>query len=285
MAYNTSEKEFLAKDGTKIFYRSFLPKDSATKRAIVVQHGFGEHSGRYKNLVNALEGTGFSIYALDSRGHGKSPGKRGAIDHFHLFLDDLDSLIEIAKKESGKEQVILLGHSMGSNIVASYLEEGTNQKKLKAAVLSAIPFRVKKDLMMEVKGFAGSVLAKLTPNLTIPAGLDANGLSHDTNVVEAYIKDPLVHGMISCYLGDLLLNLEEPILANAEKIHLPIYFFHGKLDAIADYTASEDMFAKVSSKDKTIKVYDGLFHETMNEKEPAKTQVLNDLKQWLLKQI
>ncbi|TGL77139.1 alpha/beta hydrolase [Leptospira yasudae] len=280
-SYNLQDDTFVGSGGAKIFYRTYQPKEGRKgNRVLVVQHGIGEHSGRYEFLVEALAGTGTAFYLIDSRGHGRSEGKRGAVDSFSDFLSDLDKLIAIAKEKEKVSKVTLLGHSMGAAIVTFYAEEGTNQGNLSGLIVSALPIKVKLDLVMKVKKGIAPFMADILPNLTLPTGLNVNHLSHDKAVVEAYVKDPLVHGMASAYLGNMLLNSEEPILANAGKIKLPIYVFHGKEDYIADSTGSEAFFEVVGSQDKSLKIYEGLYHETMNERIEDRTKVLNDLKKW-----
>ncbi|EMO00151.1 putative lysophospholipase [Leptospira interrogans serovar Pomona str. UT364] len=280
-SYNLKDDTFAGSGGSKIFYRTYQPKEGRKgNRVIVVQHGIGEHSGRYEFLVEALSGTGTAFYLIDSQGHGRSEGKRGAIDSFSDFLFDLDQLISIAKEKEKVPKVTLLGHSMGAAISTFYAEEGTNQGNLNALMISALPIRVKTDLVMKVKKGIAPLMSDLLPNLTLPTGLNIHFLSHDKSVVEAYRKDPLVHGMASAYLGNMLLNSEEPILANAGKIKIPIYIFHGKEDQIADYTGSEAFFEVVGSADKSMKIYEGLYHETMNERIEDRTKVLTDLKKW-----
>ncbi|TGK33372.1 alpha/beta hydrolase [Leptospira gomenensis] len=280
-SYNLQDDTFAGGGGSKIFYRSYQPKEGRKgNRVLVVQHGIGEHGGRYEFLVEALAGTGTALYMIDSRGHGRSEGKRGVVDSFSDFLSDLDQLISIAAEKEKVSKVNLLGHSMGAAIVTLYAEEGTNQGNLNSLVVSALPIRVRLDLVMKIKKGIAPLMADLLPNLTLPTGLDINALSHDRAVVEAYKNDPLVHGMASAYLGNMLLNSEEPILGNAGKIKIPIYIFHGKEDSIADYTGSEAFFAVVGSQDKSLKIYDHLFHETMNERLEDRTKVLSDLKKW-----
>lgn len=275
------QQEFRAKDGTKIFYRKYVPSSPKKNRVLVIQHGIGEHSGRYENVVNALRGTGFSIYAIDSRGHGRSEGKRGHVGNFSDYLTDLNELVQIACNENSIPQVFLLGHSLGAVISALYAETEGNQNKLQGLVLSGIGMRVRLNLSMKIKKAMAGVLASLIPSFTMPTGLDLNMLSHDPETIRLYKEDPLVHGMISTYMGNMLLNVEKPIMENASEIRVPTFIFHGKDDQIADYTGSWDLYQKISSTDKKIEIYDHLYHETMNELEADREVVLSNLRKWL----
>jgi acylglycerol lipase len=279
-AYTREESTFQNDDGSKIYYQAFRPK-SGSKKVLVVHHGFGEHGGRYLNLVEALANKGYAIYLLDARGHGRSDGRRGVVNHVSDFFADLKKLIEIAKQKEGVKKVTLMGHSMGAVIAFLFTGADNNQDDLDALITSGIAIKVQTDLVMELKKGVGGFLAKVLPTLTIPAGLDVNMLSHDKSVVEAYTNDPLVHGNISAYLGDFLLNCYELALNTAGRIRVPIYMFHGKEDKIATPAGTVDAFERVASADKTIKLFDGLYHETMNELPKERAIVLNELVAWI----
>lgn len=281
-SYSRTESTFLNKDGGKIYYQVYKPKSGA-KKVLVVHHGFGEHGGRYNNLLEAMATEPYTIYLIDARGHGKSDGRRGVVSHYTDFFADLKELIKIAKQTEGVSKVTLLGHSMGAAITFLYTATDNNQSDLEAYISSALPIKVKTDFVMDVKKSAGGFLAKVLPTLTIPAGLDVNMISHDKDVVKAYVADPLVHGNISTYLGDFLLNCYKLALEAATKITVPIYMFHGKEDQIALCEGSVEAFEKVGSKDKTLKLFDGLYHETMNETLNERKAVLKELVTWIQK--
>ncbi|HDH97234.1 MAG TPA: alpha/beta fold hydrolase, partial [Proteobacteria bacterium] len=109
---------FASKDGLQIFYQSWRPRDRE-RAALCVAHGLGEHSGRYGNLVDKLVPRGFGVFALDHRGHGRSHGKRGHVDAFSQYIDDLDVFMDIVQSKSNGP-FFLFGHSMGGLIALSY---------------------------------------------------------------------------------------------------------------------------------------------------------------------
>lgn len=279
-AYIHETSTFVNKDGGKIFYQVFRPK-SATKRVLVVHHGFGEHGGRYTNLVESLADKGFAIYLIDARGHGRSDGRRGVIHHFSDFFADLNQLINIAKQKESVSMVTLLGHSMGAVITFLYTGTDNYQSDLDALITSGLAIKVQTDFVMDVKKGIGGFLAQVLPTLTIPAGLNVNLISHDKSVVDAYVQDPLVHGNISAYLGDFLLNCYDLAINSAQRIKIPVYMFHGKEDQIALPSGTDAAFASLSSNDKSMKLFEGLYHETMNETPKERAIVLQELVAWL----
>ncbi|EQA43571.1 putative lysophospholipase [Leptospira broomii serovar Hurstbridge str. 5399] len=280
-SYHIEDGKFTGVGNISIHYRSYRSKNASKPRVLVVQHGIGEHGGRYENLLEALAGKGYNVYLIDSRGHGKSEGDRGVITDFNQFLTDLNQLIGIAKQKEGVSRVTLMGHSMGALIALFYAGDPSYQANLDRLVLSSLPIEVKTNFIAKVKKAMLGLIAGTSPGFTISTGLDAATLSRDEKAVAAYKNDPLVHDKAGAYLGDFILNSKEKALEKASKINLPVYLFHGKEDAIALSVGTEEAFAAIPSKDKTMKIYEGLFHETMNELPQDRAQVLKDLVAWL----
>lgn len=280
MAFTNKQSAFQSStDKINIFYQSWIkPK---AKKVLVVQHGFGEHSDRYKHILEKLKDDDFNVYALDARGHGRSDGKRGHVDQFQHYVNDLMELIHIAQEEQKVKKVTLLGHSLGGVISLQYATEGFNQENLQCLVLSSPAVKVKMDFEKEVKKFVGEMLARFMPDTTIDANLDVNFLSHDVSEVEAYKNDKLVHGKISFQMGKNLFNLSKALYEKVSLLRIPLMLIHGEEDGIADVNGSRDIYRLLSTEKKIIKTYPGLFHELMNELPKDRNMVLNDVHEFL----
>jgi acylglycerol lipase len=280
MSFSNRQSNFQSSiDGTNIFFQSWTKPNP--EKVIVIQHGFGEHSDRYGNLLEALKDQPYSIYALDSRGHGRSDGKRGHVDQFQRYIDDLADLIRIAKQEQSAPKVILLGHSLGGVISLQYAMEGFNQDNLQGLIISSPALQVKMDLEKQVKKMAAEFLSAFMPATTLDANLDVKFLTHDETVIEAYKNDPLVHGKISFQMGRNLFHLAAVMNNKAHLIQIPILMIHGDQDGIADVEGSRDFFRNLNTSKKDIKIYPGLFHELLNELPEYRAQVLTDLAQFI----
>lgn len=281
MSFTNTQSNFKSSlDNKNIFFQSWTKANA--KQLLVFQHGFGEHSDRYGNLLNTLKDESISVYALDSRGHGRSEGKRGHVDQFQQYIDDLSDLIRIAKDEQKKEKVILLGHSLGGVISLQYATEGFNQDNLNGLIISSPGLKIKMDLEKEVKKFAAEFLSSFMPSVTLDANLDISFLSHDQSVIEAYKKDPLVHGKVSFQMGKNLFHLGAALMNKARLIKVPIFMTHGDADGITDCEGSKEFFANLVTPNKELKIYPGFFHETMNEIPEYREVVLNDMKKFIL---
>lgn len=266
-------------DSFEFFVQTWKP--DTIKKVLVVQHGFGEHSGRYHNLLEALENENTAVYALDARGHGKTPGKRGHIDDFNSYASDLAVLVSKARAENPSAPMVLLGHSMGGLIAVLATLKPEVSKELKGLIVSSGAFKPALDAVQAIKKGIGTLLSNFAPAMTVPAGLDVKLISRDENVVQAYVNDPLVHGKISLKMGVDLFATGEHLLEQASKITLPILVFHGDADGIARPEGSKLFFQGLSSQDKTIKLYPGFYHETMNEPLTDRRQVLSDVVGWI----
>ncbi len=121
-------------------------------------------------------------------------------------------------------------------------------------------------------------LAVFFPKLSMPSGLNAADISRDSNVVRVYQNDPLVHDRASLAFAKAMFDALPWTFQHAGEFKLPLLLVHGTEDKIAFASGSQE-FASLVPGDCTLKLWDGLFHETHNE--PEKEQVLAFLINWL----
>jgi alpha-beta hydrolase superfamily lysophospholipase len=172
--------------------------------------------------------------------------------------------------------IFIYGHSLGALITLFYLLD--HSADFKGAIISAPPVKVP-DNISPLTVTVGKVLATIAPRTGI-LGLDTSSLSHDQEVVTAYNNDPLVfHGKITASISAGMLRAMLRVNEEASKISLPLFIIQGSADRIVDPTGAKLLFDKAGSKDKTIKIYDNLFHEVHNE--PERITMFNDLQAWL----
>lgn len=272
---NHIEGSFEGVGNTDIYYQAWLPKGEV-KAALIVVHGLGEHCGRYMNVVNHFVPLDYAVYGLDHLGHGKSGGMREVVERFTDYIDTLKVFHEMVKGWQRGKPMFLLGHSMGGLISSYYLLE--HQASFRGAVLSAPAVKVS-DRISQATIIVGKILSRLAPRMGLLA-LDTNGISRDPEVVKAYVNDPLVfHGKTPARLAAELLKAMLHVTAEADKISLPFIVVQGSEDKLVDPGGAQALFDKARSKDKTIKVYEGLYHEVFNE--PERARVLKDVETWL----
>lgn len=259
----------------KIYYQAWLP-EAECKAVLLIVHGLAEHSGRYMNVVNHFVPLGYAVYGLDHIGHGKSEGTRVYVDRFADYTDTLKLYFDAIRLEHPDKPVFLVGHSMGGLITAAYLLE--HQDELAGAVLSGpgvkVPNHISRGTIL-----MGKVLSMLTPKAGL-LGLVAEGVSRDPAVVQAYVNDPLVYtGKTTARLAAEMLLAIQRVTAEAATITLPILLLQGSADKLVDPAGAQMLYDAVSSTDKTLKVYEGFYHEVFNEQERGR--VLSDVEAWL----
>ena len=269
------ERYFKSIRDTDIYYQYWLP-EGEPKAILFVVHGIAEHSGRYMNVVNHFVPAGYAVYGIDHIGHGKSDGKRVYVERFQDYTKTLKKYFDMIRGWQAEKQIFLVGHSMGGLISAAYLLE--HQDELTGAVLSGPGIKVPDNISNAVI-FAGKMLSVVMPKAGI-IQLDAEGICRDPAVVDAYVNDQLVYtGKITARLGAEMLKTMKHVTESAKKIRLPIMILQGGSDKLVDPSGAQFLYDSVSSEDKTIKIYDGLYHEVFNE--PEHGQVLDDVNVWL----
>lgn len=274
--YEHTTGTFIGKGGTEIFYQRWIAP--SPKAVIVLVHGMGEHSGRYMNIINEMKGNHISFYGLDHRGFGESGGERGHADSFMDYIYDVKLLTELIREEARELPLLMLGHSMGGVVAFKYAL--TYPEDIKGLILSAaglIP-------AFEVPGWkiaAAKIFASIMPKLSMPSGLPPEGLSHDAQVVQDYLDDPLVHDKVTARWYVEFIRAQEECLNRALELNMPLLVVHGKEDPLVDYRGSERIYEFSTSHDKRLYLFDGLFHETMNEQEPDRKKVVSLIAEWI----
>jgi alpha-beta hydrolase superfamily lysophospholipase len=265
---------FAARDGQQLYHEIWAPSGAATATVVVV-HGYGDHCGRYQNPVRSLRPRGFELFTFDYRGHGQAGGRRGHVDRFTEYLDDVDRALEVARAR-GPRPLFLLGHSLGGLIAARYVVE--RRMDFAGLVLSS-PFLALTARPPALKLAVGRAASRWMPRLTMNNGLDAKTLSRDPAVGVAYDRDRFVHHVATARWFAETSAAQTRCQADARAITLPVLVFAGEADAIADSTITRVVFDRIASTDKTLTVYPGGYHELMND--TCKDEVLTALGAWL----
>jgi alpha-beta hydrolase superfamily lysophospholipase len=266
---------FKTSDGMNLFEQWWHP-EKQPKANIAIVHGYAEHSTRYTHVAEYLMHQGYAVETFDLRGHGQSDGKRTFVRSFNEYLTDLEQFLERVRQRIKTENMFLLGHSMGGAIVTLFTI--TKKPDIKGLILSGPALKISDDispLLVRLSSMIGTVLPHL-PTIK----LDSSGLSRDPEVVKRYDNDPLVYrGGIPARTGAEITGATKLIHAQMESVSLPLLILHGSNDRLADPEGSKSLHQRAQSNDKTLKLYQGLYHEVMNE--PEKEMVLGDIVEWM----
>lgn len=273
-------KLFLAAHHSK---RSLTDKEwnGPRGRALLIAHGLGEHGGRYLHFPHFMKDTVDSVFCLDHRGHGRSEGLRGHVDRFDQYTDDLASMIGHLEKQLKsrfeKPEIHVLGHSLGGLITlrALYLYP---HLPLSSVTLSAPLFKIRFQLPA-VKKVTAIALSKLWGSLHLDSEMNPCQLSHDPAVVEAYRMDRLVHSKGTPRLYTEMLAAFSDTLKRDSGLKHPIQFLVPLEDQIVDTDVTLDYFRRLKHREKTLRTYEGFYHESFNE--IGKEKAFQDVKSWI----
>ena len=274
------ETSYTAPDGVKLYLQAWM--SGAPIASLLLIHGLGEHSARYQSLVEGLVNLGVSVFTFDGRGHGQSSRDKPTayFDSYETYLEDIHALYGKVKAYLPGVPSFIFGHSMGGGLAVAYALKF--QPETQGIILSAPAIKEAEGTFAILIAISG-ILNKILPKLPALA-LDISGISRIPEEVEKYKKDPLVfQGKIPVRTGYELLQMMRFIQGNAEKFNFPFLVMHGTADRLTNPEGSKLLFEKSPSKDKTIEILEGAYHELLNDLDREK--VLEMILEWLEKRI
>lgn len=260
-----------------------MPGAQAAKGVAVIVHGLGEHAGRYAHVAQALHTLGWAALGCDHRGHGQSPGARGALRDHHDFLHDLAAVVDVARAAYPGRPLVLVGHSLGGAIAGRFVAAQADPREatpwareVDGLVMSspalAIPIsRLQKALLATV--------GQLTPDVAVGNGLKPEWICHNPATVAAYLADPLVHDRVTGRLSSWLLKAGKEVRQRAAGWRTPTLLMWGAEDRCVRPEGSQ-AFAQAAPRDVVqSQPWPQLSHEIFNELEQA--QVLQAMTTWV----
>ncbi|MFX1761523.1 lysophospholipase [Paraburkholderia sp. A1RI-2L] len=271
-----------SRDGTELPLYAWYAPGAEPRAAIALVHGLAEHAGRYAPLAARLNAAGIDVYAIDLRGHGHAGGSRAWVTRFDDYLDDAQALVEHAaeQRRARKTPLFLMGHSMGGAIAALYAIERAPRTDVAFAglLLSSAALAPGRDVPNWMIA-ASRVMSAVWPGF--PAmKIDAALLARDAAVVAANRADPLVHhGAIPARTGAELLEAMKRIEAGRARLRMPVLIWHGTEDKLTEPEGSRAFGAQVGSPDQTLTLYEGSYHETLNDLD--RQRVIDSMVDWI----
>lgn len=269
-------EDYLTSDGLRIYTEYAVP-DGDPRAVILLVHGYGEHSGRYRHVVERLVSSDYAVYTLDHRGHGKSEGVRAYCDTMDQFVDDLKLYFDQIKTEQPGKKRFVVGHSMGALISLAFTQRYQNE--IDGLIISGAPVLADANVS-PVLIAVGNVLNRVAPKLHLLATDQPGILSSDPQVDIDWANDPLTNKKpMRVRLGVEINNMARQVRDHLTDLTLPMLILHGADDKLVNPAGSQLAYDQVSSQDKTLKRYAGMRHEILNEVE--KSIVLTDIVDWL----
>ena len=268
-----TESSFEGVEGVKIFTREWQPA-SDPRGVVVISHGLNAHSGLYEWAAQQFTASGFAVYALDHRGRGRSEGERFFVRKFADWTQDLATFIEFVKAREPGRPVYLLGHSAGGVIACVYALE--HQDEIAGLICEDFAYQVPgpEIALAIVKG-----VSHIAPRAHV-LKLKNEDFSRDPAVVAALNADPLIAGesQPSETVAELV-RADQLLAKSFGRITLPVLILHGTADKVTKPSGSQEFYEKAGSSDKTLKLYEGHFHDLLAD--VGKQQVMADIQAWI----
>jgi alpha-beta hydrolase superfamily lysophospholipase len=264
---------FRNKAGQNIFYRNW--KDGSSPKGImIIIHGLNSHSGYYENFALQLNENNYEVYAIDLRGRGHSDGERYYTSDYRDVVEDIDQLLNIAKSVNPASPVFLFGHSAGGVFASVYAAD--HQSKLKGLISVSFAFQV------PAHGFALAaikLLGHIIPHVRL-VKLNNTDFSRNKSMVEAMNNDPLIaNEKQPAKSTQQLLLAADYLKTKMPEITLSLLILHGTADKVTKPSGSNYFMAHASSTDKQLKLYEGHYHDLLNDRDNQ--IVVSDIVRWL----
>jgi len=270
---SAAEGTFQSTGGLNIFFRSWRPT-AKPRGVVVVVPGFNSHSGYYGWVADQFVARGLAVYAVDLRGRGKSDGERFYVQQFADYVGDASGLVALAKSREPGLPVFLLGHSAGGVVACTYALE--HQAELAGLICESFAFQVPApDFALAVlKG-----LSHIAPHAHV-LPLKNEDFSRDPKVVAAMNADPLIaHETQPTQTVAAMVRADERLKQEFPLITLPVFILHGTADKATRPSGSQAFYDAAGSTDKTLKLYDGRFHDLLNDTD--RETVMADITRWV----
>lgn len=268
----TQETMWLDGAGGRLFVRHWGATDA--KASLVICHGFNAHSGHYARTAEALVGRGLAVTAFDLRGRGQSDGERSYVETFDDYVADLGRAIDHARSLNPALPVFVLGHSAGGVVATTYALD--HPGVLAGLICESFAYKVfAPDLALGLL----KAVSHVAPHAHV-LRLKMADFSRDPAWVAVLEADRLVKDEVQpIQTAAALARADDRLEREFARITLPVLILHGTADRAARADGSQEFFDRAGSADKTLKLYDGHYHDLLNDLD--RDRVINDIGNWI----
>jgi alpha-beta hydrolase superfamily lysophospholipase len=256
-------------------YQYWLP-DEPPDAVVAYVPGVGGHSGQptYRYFVDYLVGTDRAVYGLDLRGFGRSEGRRGHVEDWQDYIDDVAVFVTAIRQTHPELPIFLFGQSLGGLIALEYaLTHG-----FLAGVVASAPSLARPNVPAWMPPTVRA-LAKVRPTLSVNPKLDLAAFTRDSAEVKKLENDPLRYSKVTVRFAVEFEAAVERVRTNAEQLSVPLLIIVGSDDAITPPRGSREFYDRVAAEDKTLTIYDGGYHQPILD--TNRDEVLADIGNWI----
>lgn len=266
-------EQWLEGSGGRIFTRHWEAVGTA-KADLVLCHGFNSHSGQYVRAAETFAARGLAVTALDLRGRGRSDGERFYVDSMDDYVSDLAVAIDFAKSKHADLPLYLLGHSAGG--VTAVLYALDHPDGLDGLICEDFAFRAYAP-NAALKLLEGA--SHIIPHVHV-LKLPMEAFSRDPEWLAQIKADPLTKDESQpVETVAALARAGERLERELRNITLPVLILHGTADKATRPEGSQQFFDDAQSTDKTLKLYEGRYHDLLNDL--GREEVFDDIVSWI----
>ncbi|CAF2432417.1 unnamed protein product [Rotaria sp. Silwood2] len=277
----------VSRDGLSLACYHWMAKNANSPKALLILiHGIAEHSGRYEYLIEFYNKNNFAIIAMDLRGHGQSAGQHGFIPSVEAIFEDLDLLINEAKRIYPYCPAVLYGHSMGGNLVLSYtLDRYPNKKDqcpYQALIASSPWIRLARPLQPPRPIYSLMLAAcRIRPSTNVPLHFDPHKITRDEDIVDSYYNDHTIRRTATLSLARNVGGMAAKLDRASCIFHIPVLIQHGHADLITSHKASFNFSTRGRNID--FKSWDNCYHELHSE--PEREEIFKFTLNWIREKV
>lgn len=289
----------------KIYVRRYESDNNIgrPKKVIQILHGMAEYGDRYDGFAKYLTEEGYIVFIHDHRKHGKSINDDQKVGYYDTdtwteMVEDIEIVQEDLVAKEGIDNIMMIGHSMGSFLLRNYLID-YGERVTKAVIIGT----GNTDMTMSKAGLqTAKLIGKIAPNkpskmlnnLSVgkynkafkPNRTELDWLTRDDNIVDWYVNSPLcgysyTPKFYEEIIKGLLYIIDEEAISQTPRI--PLLFVAGEKDPVGDFGEGVKKVAekyKLQGYNVDIELYKNARHEVLNElnKEEVYKRISNFLK-------
>ena len=259
---DNSLRDFIAPDGTKIVYRSWTP-ETDSQGIIVLLHRGHEHLGRMETMAHYFSHRGYTVYAWDARGNGRSEGERDSAESFSVFAQDLQCFIQRIQEETGQstKEMVIIASSMGAVIATSWVHDYA--PKIRGLIIATPAFSIRLYVPFAIPLLSLARKWSLMPRVS--SYVKSKVLTHDRKQQAIYNQDPLISSSIST---DLLIDTYKTgqrLIDDASAITTPTLVLCAGQDWVVSRRAQRRFYTRLGSLHKEWAYFPNFYHALFHE--------------------
>ena len=272
----TGEDQLVSPDNPSIYYRYW--RIEGAPATLLWLHGLGAHSGWFIDVGNAIAARGLNFYALDHRGFGRSGGTRGHSSDWHLFLADIDRMVDRVRSDASGKPLFILGHSMGGifaiHYTAAHQDKLTGMLLLNPWIADQTKLNLGVVFSILLGGMRGSQQLVHLPDTKSTAGMTDNSEAAKMLQSDPYWTYERTKGFYW-----QINQMRMQVLARARQITIPVFVMQASDDKAVVAAASRKAYDTMPSRDKTWKEYPDYEHDS--EFEIDRSAMDGDIAAWI----